>query len=395
MRKTVRQCAALALAGIMVVSALTACGSGDKKAESAGAQTESGAGDSKEAGSKAEGESSDEKALIYVIIKNRGDLSYWDSMAEGGDRAKADFADKADIMVVETTDDLQANLTAMYEAADKGADLIITASDFKDNLVEVAQEFPDIATVIISEDVVREADNIYGVDFSVSEAAFLGGIVAADIASHGLEGTSGNKTVGFIGGMDESIVIQEFMLGYFQGAKYYQPDTKLIYNYVGGWNDPDTSRTQALTQYNDAKADVVFACAGGSGNGVHKAASEVGKFVIGVDSDQSLMYNEDKNIQNRFATSVLKKVGNVIYEVIGRYMEEKTLPFGQYDIYGIKADAVGLVEDDRFEKYVSDEGKAALKKAKEDIISGTLKIEGAIGKEQAEIKAMIEEYVSQ
>lgn len=45
----------------------------------------------------------------------------------------------------------------MYEAGDKGAGLIISASDFKDNLVEVAQEFPDIATVIISENVVGEA----------------------------------------------------------------------------------------------------------------------------------------------------------------------------------------------------------------------------------------------
>lgn len=35
-----------------------------------------------------------------------------------------DYADRADVHVVETTADLQANLQAMYEAADKGADLI-------------------------------------------------------------------------------------------------------------------------------------------------------------------------------------------------------------------------------------------------------------------------------
>lgn len=383
MKKMAKQYAVCVMAGLMVASILSGCGSPSKPEETTPVA----------APVAAPKEESGEKALVYVIIKNRGDLSYWDSMAEGGDRAKKDFADRADIQVVETTEDIQANLTAMYEAADKGADLIISASDFKDNLVEVAQEFPEIATCIISENVVGEADNIYGVDFSVSEAAFLGGIVAADIASQGLEGTSGQKTVGFIGGMDESVVIQEFMLGYFQGAKYYSPETKLLYNYVGGWNDPYTSRTQALTQYNDAKADVVFACAGGSGNGVHKASTEAGKYVIGVDSDQSLMYVEDKSIQDRFATSVLKKVGNVIYDVIEKYLEERTLPFGQYDIYGIKEDAVGIVEDERFNKYVSDAGKETLKKAQEDIISGTIKIEGAIGKDQATIKGMIEEFV--
>ena len=163
-------------------------------------------------GSKSSGgdkDSENDKKQVYVFIRNRGDLSYWDSMAEGGDRAAKDFAEKADVHVVETTGDLTTNLTAMYEAADKGADLIITASDFKDNLVEIAQEYPDIANVIISEDVVDESpENIYGVEFSVSEAGFLGGIAAADVASREGKSSSGKHTIGFIGGMDESIVIQ-------------------------------------------------------------------------------------------------------------------------------------------------------------------------------------------
>ena len=105
-----------------------------------------------------------------------------------------------------------------------------------------------------------------------------------------------------------------------RGAKAYNPDVQIVYNYVGGWNDPDTARTQAMTQYNDAGASVIFACAGGSGNGVHTAAGETGKYVLGVDSDQSLLYAEDANIQERFATSVIKEVGNAIYNVIGQYL---------------------------------------------------------------------------
>lgn len=368
---------ALLMTGVLAVSMLTGCGGGsDKGAEKA-----------------ADGE---DKAEIYVFIKNRGDLSYWDSMAEGGDRAKADFADKANIYVTETTDDLQANLTAMYEAADAGADLIITASDFKDNLVEIANEFPEIATVIISEDVLDQVENnnMYGIDFSVSEAAFLAGVAAADVASQGIEGTSGNKTVGFIGGMDESLVIQEFFLGYIQGAKYYDPETKVVYNYVGAWNDPDTAKTQALTQYNDAKADVIFACAGGSGNGVHTAAAEAGKYLVGVDSDQSLLYEEQKDIQERFITSVIKEGGNAIHGVIERYLAEGTLPFGEYEVLGVAADAAGIVENDLYNTIVSDAGKEMVEKARQDIIDGNVEIVGAIGKEQPEVKALIDEYIN-
>lgn len=88
------------------------------------------------------------KKQIYLLIQNRGDLSYWDSMAAGGEKAAKDFADKADVHIIETTADVQASLTCMYESADKGADMILTAGgDFRDNLVKVAKEYPDIAVV--------------------------------------------------------------------------------------------------------------------------------------------------------------------------------------------------------------------------------------------------------
>lgn len=380
---------ALVMAAVMAAGLVTGC----KSKDATGPADTSAAGTV--AGEQGAGGSSGEKKQVYVFVNNRGDLSYWDSMAEGGDRAKADFADRADVRVVETTGDIQANLTALYEAADNGADLIVTAADFKDNLIEVALNFPDIAFAIINEDITAEADNIYCADFSVSEATFLGGIIAADLASQGLEGTSNEKTIGFIGGMDEAVVIQEFMLGYIQGAKFYEPETKVVYNYVGGWNDPDTARTQAMTQYKDAKADVIFACAGGSGNGVHRAAGEIGKYVIGADSNQALLYEEDKEIQERFASSVLKKVGNVVYDIIERFLEEGTLPFGEYEIFGLEQDAVGVVEDEQFQAYVSDKGKEALEKAREGIISGEIEVVGAIGKEQEEIKALIDQYINQ
>ena len=90
-----------------------------------------------------------------------------------------------------------------------------------------------------------------------------------------------------------------------------------------------------MTQYNDAGADVIFACAGGSGNGVHNAAEEAQKFVIGVDSDQSQLYEDDKAIQEKFLTSVVKEVGNAVYNVIGEYLDNGTLPYGEYEVLGL------------------------------------------------------------
>ncbi len=383
--------AAAAMAAVMTVTALTACGGKTEETTAAAKEEAATEAEAKEE-AKAEADSG-EKKEIYVFIRDRGDLSYWDSMAEGGDRATKDYADRANVHVVETTVDLQANLQAMYEAADAGADLIITASDFKDNLVEVANEYPDIAFTIISEDVVSQCENgnTYGVDFATSQAAYLGGIVAADLAKNGTADMEATGTVGFIGGMDESLVIQEFLWGYIQGAKAYDPATKIVYNYVGAWNDPDTAKTQAMTQYNDAGADVIFACAGGSGNGVHNAAAEAGKFVIGVDSDQSLLYNDDKDIQEKFATSVIKQVGNAVYNVIGKFLDNGELPYGEYEVLGLADEAVGIVEGDVINNLLSEDGKAALEAAKKGIIDGSVEVKSAIGKGQDEVKAFINE----
>lgn len=384
--KNWKRFAALGMAVAVTGGMMTGCGGSDTAEETTTAAAADG-----ETTEAAEVADSGEKKEIYVFIRDRGDLSYWDSMAEGADRAVTDYADRANVHVVETTADVQANLQAMYEAADAGADLILTASDFKDNVVEVSNEYADIAFTIISEDIIDQCENgnVYGVDFATSQAAYLGGIVAADIAATGTDTVEASNVIGFVGGMDESLPIQEYLWGYIQGAKAYNPDVKIVYNYVGAWNDPDTAKTQSMTQYNDAGAAVIFACAGGSGNGVHNAAAEAGKYVLGVDSDQSLLYADDQDIQSRFATSVVKEVGNAIYNVIGRYLDEGTLPFGEYEIMGLADGAVGIVENEVLDAVLSDQGKEALEAAKEGIADGSLTVNSAIGKEQDEIKAFI------
>lgn len=291
--KNWKKLAALGMTVLMTAGVFAGCGSsngGDAGKDQSSGQSSSdqeNTSDTQGDGTDNADTDSGEKKEVYVFIRDRGDLSYWDSMAEGSDRAVTDYADRANVHVAETTADIQANLQAMYEAADAGADLIITASDFKDNLVEVSNEYPDISFVIISEDVIDqcENDNVYGIDFATAQAAYLGGIVAADIAANGAGDVEATNVIGFVGGMDESLPIQEYLWGYIQGAKAYNPDIKIVYNYVGAWNDPDTAKTQSMTQYNDAGAAVIFACAGGSGNGVHNASAEAKKYVFGVDSE--------------------------------------------------------------------------------------------------------------
>ncbi len=338
-----------------------------------------------------------EKKQIYIFVKNRGDLSMWDSLAAGGDKAAVDFADVADVHVVETTADVQACLTAMYEAADAGADLMYAGNDFTDCILEVGEQFPEIAMFSAGnrDKMTEKLDKMYA--FQVrNDACYLAGILAADIATSGIEGTVNSGVIGFIGGKDETINIQNHFLGYINGAKDYKPGLEIVYNYVNNWNDPDKCRTQALAQYNDSNAAVVFASAGASGNGAYQAASETGKFVVGADVDQATKYLDagKPEIASQFITSTMVNYDVIIYNTIEKFLTEGALNYGQFEFLGLKDGAVSCVEGEAFDKYISEAGKAAYADAKAKLMNGELEIPSALDQEQPEIKAMIEESLA-
>ena len=115
-------------------------------------------------------------------------------------------------------------------------------------------------------------------DFRADEGSFLVGVIAAE--------TSKTGKVGFVGGMDIPL-ISAFECGYAQGVKYASGGKdEVIANMTGttpaAWNDPVKGGELAKSQI-DRGADIVYAAAGATGQGVLKAAADAGKFGIGVD----------------------------------------------------------------------------------------------------------------
>ena len=73
------------------------------------------------------------------------------------------------------------------------------------------------------------------------------------------------------------------------------------------WNDPVKGGELAKAQI-DRGADIVYAAAGATGQGVLKAAADAGKFGIGVDSDQDYLF------PGHVLTSMLKHVDVATYK---------------------------------------------------------------------------------
>ncbi|MDD3123392.1 MAG: BMP family ABC transporter substrate-binding protein, partial [Candidatus Izemoplasmatales bacterium] len=203
------------------------------------------------------------------------------------------------------------------------------------------------------------------------------GILSAQMAN----GTSGMSSpitesglVGFIGGMRNDI-IYDFVIGYATGIIYENNKTinkvSMMNSFVGNFNDSTQAKALANIQYN-AGADVIFVAASQAGLGVIDAAQTKSKYVIGVDSDQYLYYESTNPTRaNLIVTSVLKKVGTVIYESVLDYVAGN-LDFGVLVSYGLKEGIIDLAVNANYIDKVPESVRNYIDELKASIISGDL-----------------------
>ena len=114
--------------------------------------------------------------------------------------------------------------------------------------------------------------------------------------------------IGWVGGMDIP-VLHDFYTGYEQGAKYIDPDIKILQAFAGSWTDPLKGKELTLAQYEQG-ADIVMNVASGTGVGILEGAKEADKYAIGVD------LNQDSDQPGHILTSMVKRVDNACYLVI-------------------------------------------------------------------------------
>jgi basic membrane protein A len=187
---------------------------------------------------------------------------------------------------------------------------------------------------------------------------------------------SGNR-IGFVGGQDIP-VINDFRVGFEQGARQVNPDVEVLAAYVGNFNDPARGKELALAQIEQG-ADVIFAAAGESGLGALEAAGEQGVYSIGVDSDQYMLLQESQpEIAASVVTSMLKNVDNSVLRAIELYMDG-TLAVGQAEVLGIREEGVGLARNENFDNLVPQDMADELDRLIEMIEAGEITVDTAIG----------------
>ena len=298
-------------------------------------------------------------AKVALIYDSGGkfDKSFNESAYNAAEKFKADTGN--DYMEFEAANNSQIE-QGLRKLAQRGANVIVAMGfAMADAVSAVAAEYPDVNFTIVDVNWLQ-GDNLQQIVFKEHEGSFLVGMIAAMKSQTG--------TVGFVGGMDIPL-IRKFHGGYEQGAKYVNPNIKVLMNMTGttpeAWNNPTKGAELTKAQI-DKGADVIYQAAGGTGIGVLQAAADAGVYGIGVDANQNYMH------PGSVLTSMLKRVYGAVYNAFKSTMD------GNYETgvftLGLAEDGVGWSLDEHNASLITDDMKAKVEAAKADIIAGKINV---------------------
>jgi basic membrane protein A len=221
-----------------------------------------------------------------------------------------------------------------------------------------------------------ELANVRGVMFQTDQAAFLAGYLAAGMTKTGKVGT--------FGGMQFQGVTM-FMKGYEAGVKYYNQvhGTAVA---VLGWDDAtqqglftgnfiSTGNGRSFAAFLVQEgADIIFPVAGQVGRGSAAYCMESSRcLIIGVDAD---WYDTAPEYQSVELSSVLKKVDVAVLKTVEDVVNGKFT--GGTVTYTIADGGVDLAGYHNFDSQVPQALKDEIAKAKADLISGAVTVDGVL-----------------
>ncbi|MBN9548760.1 MAG: BMP family ABC transporter substrate-binding protein [Alphaproteobacteria bacterium] len=303
-------------------------------------------------------------SAVYVMSDNLGDMGFNDNAATGFARAEKEGV-KTRLLQASPTDPQlwRQNLEAVSNSGEWS--VVFTGPNMHDNLADVAPQHPDQKYVFFDDEL--KQPNVLSVKYAQNEGSYLAGALAAIAATDKKDFplTSGDPKIAVVAGMDLP-VIQDFILGFKQGAKTVVPDIDVQVIFIGNFNDAQKAYDLTKTAIQNG-ANVVFNVAGPAGLGILKGAADSKKYAIGVDSDQSGLHPDN------VIASMIKQIGNSIYDSIKQIQDGKA-EFGKLKVYGLANDGVGLVYND---KLVPADIKAKVDAAKAKVVSGEIKVDTA------------------
>lgn len=336
----------------------------------------------------------DDIGVCLVINTNLGDKSICDLSYAGLKQVEADYGVR--VKCIELGGDATKQIPTFIDLAeDPDWDIIIAGTpNMREGLLEVAGDYEDQSFILYDAAVANEGEgitaedypNVYSMEHAQNEGSYIVGAAAAMLTTSEDEKTNDDHVIGFVGG-GQNTAIEDFLVGYIEGAKAVDPEIKVLISYIGSFADSAKGKELAMAQI-DQGADVVFSVAGGAGLGVLAGCAEKDVYAIGVDGDQyEILKNDDPVTAAAICTSMQKKCDQTVYNCVSRALEG-TLPYGTYDKVGLAGGVVGAADNENFQAIFTAEQITELKEIEAKVAAGEVTVFSAIGADGASIQGI-------
>lgn len=326
--------------------------------------------------------------VVSVVNGNLGDKSFFDSAEAGLKRLQdAGVITYKSIELGGTDADQPKWKDTLIEVSESGEyDVVICGTwQMNEYLGEIAPQYPNQKYAIYDSSV--DAPNVVSLNYKQNDMGYIIGVFAAALTSQAeFDRITPEKVIGFVGGEDGP-VINDFLVGYIEGAKSVDPDVKVDTRYVASFVDTAKGKELAQAMITQNKVDIVWGVAGLSGNGAAEAANENNAWFIGVDSDQELTFTGTQAaLATITLTSGLKNIGESLEWLFGELKDGKT-HWGEEMWLGLDMNGVGVVTDKNFKTVPESVQKATLD-ALEKVQSGAVTVGTAFGDGAVDIVAL-------
>ena len=362
-----KRIAALAMSLLLLSSFLVSCGSGNNNtpADDGGANADP----------------STETIKVACMLNGLlGDKGLLDSAAEGVQRAEEEL-EGLEVKVIEAGYDASKWEATLEDLSSQDYDIIITGLySMKEYVQLIAPEYPDVKYIVFDTTPDYEQydlGNVYSITYMQNEGAFLAGALAALVSNSDMPLVNQDSNVISVVGGQDSPVINDFVVGYIQGAKYVDPSITVLNAYIASVSDAPKCKDVSLQMYAQ-DSNVNFSPSGGAVMGSMDAAKEAGKYVIGVDADQAMQFiDTDPEMANLVLTSSIKNVGQSLYLALERYLNDD-IPWGSGEVMGLEEGTVGLAKNEIYEEVVPQEIQDEIDAIEQKLINGEIEVKSAL-----------------
>ena len=331
------------------------------------------------------------KTVKVAVMLNGllGDKGLLDSAADGVKRA-ANELPGLEVKVIEAGYDASKWEATLVDLSEQDYDVIITGLySMKEYINKYAPQYPNIKYIVFDTTpkyAQGNLTNVHSITYRQNECAFLAGALAALVDGSDMPLAKKSGIVSVVGGVD-SPVINDFVVGFIQGAKYVNPDIKVLNAYIGSVSDAPKCKDVSLQMYSQGSS-VNFSPSGGAVMGSLDAAKQAGQYVIGVDADQAMQFLESNpDLANLVISSALKNVGQSLYLALKSYLKGE-LEFGTGEVMGIKEGAVGLARNEVYLRVVPKDIQKRMDAIEADILSGKIEVKSAFSMTPDELNAI-------